>query len=457
MVTARISSCRSTLRETLCPFLYETRTIRHVHVNVHAQDAKDAAKRENAARKKDDKGFDLFRLKSHQVQGRLGRPPTSTLTSEERKVFENIRRTFGIDVGALAQPRHVSPARDTSPLMEVDTSLKASEAPIIDLYDTSVNSILSLFAPAPTTPITETHSVIDLSPTHNHSRQDAEPNAHQPYPPHLIRTAAIKALTRIAHRTQSALRPTDLQKNLLHGSPAHDHAVQQSLWDVTTNMILPLITLLRDPSFRAEGHRTPWGQQVQQLTVGDVEDMAVNPTAIASTALRGIPRETPLLPLITILYPAATLLALRTYAFHLPTSGYLLALLPKVRELGPTSYLLAGNVHFYNTILQVTWDVYSDLSGMDRLLREMRRDGVGYDEGTLQVLERVRRDREVDVVNSEISGGMMGRGRVWWGMRTHEEDFESVDSHWRAVVKKELEKKRMREKTGVDEESEDVG
>jgi len=95
------------------------------------------------------------------------------------------------------------------------------------------------------------------------------------------------------------------------------------------------------------------------------------------------------------------------------------------------------------------WDVYSDLAAMNSLLKEMMRDGVGFDEGTLGVLQGVRADMEADLGGGSDGNGV-GRGEAWWSMRAHQEEFGKLDGYWREVVGKEIERTGFQD--GEDEE-----
>ncbi|KAK5937569.1 hypothetical protein PMZ80_010189 [Knufia obscura] len=469
MAGARVRSSRGILQESLCPFLYETVTIRRPASTRRfstdpvsreeetllrrVERETDSPYREYRSKKHDrDKGFNFFRLKSQEVQERRGLPKASTLTSEERRAFQNIRKTFGADTEALSSKKSSASTLGPTTKDNDPSSSPALATSPTDLYDTDVERILTLFAPSSTT-FNESEDF--------DSDRSVESESPKPYAPNLIRAAAVTALTSINHKIDQTLSSNPL-------SP--DHA----LWTLLNEDILPLITLLQNPISmnssrfnKAPKTQTERRQSqfryVQQLKVADIlpalspTDISNNtPTATPATILHNISPQTPLLPLITILYPAATLLLLRTLTAHTPASLYTLALLPAIKDLGPTSYLLAGNTHFYNTLLQNTWDVYSDFAAMDRLLAEMKRDGVGFDEGTLQVLEGIRGDYEADMQRADVGGEdtEMERGVGWWDMGGNREGYGKVSGYWRDMVGGEVERKmwgRGVEGEGVEE------
>jgi len=443
-MAASQTSLKGITCDTLCPFLYKTRTIqqsrraaRFISSTASPRESAQAVQQVKPATKSKkpakNKGFDFFRVKSQEAEENRRRLNESTLTSEERRIFENIRRTFGANVRVIADT--APPASRTTTESAHVSSSTAPKTVKPDLYDTDANNILSLFAPTPAYSEPDTEAATG-SP---HLDHEGEPQAREPYPRHLIRAAALKALTHISNHIKSVLSATN-SPSASSRSPTSDILQQQRLWQITTECIFPLVTLLQLVRInKVNAQNRPRNQWVQQLTIGDVD-----PSLVASWDLSDSP-DVPLLPLISILYPAATVLVLRTFARHFVPSSYLLALLPKIKELGPTSYLLAGNVHLYNTLLQHAWDVYSDLDGMNRLLEDMRRDGVSLDEGTLQVLDNVREDRTKDTARDEARKDYIGRGRRWWSMRAHQEDFARVDGYWRGLVERDIEAKWIRD------------
>ncbi|KAJ9603904.1 hypothetical protein H2200_011426 [Cladophialophora chaetospira] len=143
------------------------------------------------------------------------------------------------------------------------------------------------------------------------------------------------------------------------------------------------------------------------------------PTGSASEqALEPISRES--LQILQNVYPAALLLALRLYITHFPTSTYPFLLLPRIRSLGTTSYVLGASPQFYTSLLSLVWMVRGSLREVDNLLGEMERGGVEMDEGTYAVLGAVEDERIADL-EFEKKGdetprdvARVSRGAAWW-------------------------------------------
>ncbi|ETI24814.1 hypothetical protein G647_04184 [Cladophialophora carrionii CBS 160.54] len=140
------------------------------------------------------------------------------------------------------------------------------------------------------------------------------------------------------------------------------------------------------------------------------------------------------LQILQHIYPAALLLALRLYITHFPSSPYAFLLLPRIRALGTTSYVLGASPQFYNNLMSLVWLVRSSLREVDGLLGEMDRGGVEMDEGTYAVLGAIEEARTADLEREKRAGtdSMQGgdiegmaavdgeaeanasRGAAWW-------------------------------------------
>ncbi|OCT52842.1 hypothetical protein CLCR_09829 [Cladophialophora carrionii] len=110
------------------------------------------------------------------------------------------------------------------------------------------------------------------------------------------------------------------------------------------------------------------------------------------------------LQILQHIYPAALLLALRLYITHFPSSPYAFLLLPRIRALGTTSYVLGASPQFYNNLMSLVWLVRSSLREVDGLLGEMDRGGVEMDEGTYAVLGAIEEARTADLQREQTAG-----------------------------------------------------
>jgi len=150
----------------------------------------------------------------------------------------------------------------------------------------------------------------------------------------------------------------------------------------------------------------------------------------AKSPLPDLPPYVPPLYLISRLYPAALLLAIRVLKTKFPTSPLALALLPHIRSMGPMSYVLGASTEFYNALIELRWDVYSDLKSVDGLLMEMERNSVAFDVGTWNALVKIGSERFSDLHGAD--GGVRGLG--FWERPTNVKWFQKVAVEWKTVV-----------------------
>lgn len=90
------------------------------------------------------------------------------------------------------------------------------------------------------------------------------------------------------------------------------------------------------------------------------------------------------------LYPTYLLNALRLLDTQFARSSPLaLHILPRVKELGPASFVLGVSTPFYNELARILWNRYGDPTAVFNLLEEMRVAGLYCDEGTRGVVQGI--------------------------------------------------------------------
>jgi hypothetical protein len=112
----------------------------------------------------------------------------------------------------------------------------------------------------------------------------------------------------------------------------------------------------------------------------------------SSKAKRSRKRDKSKLPLHVYgpLYPSYLLSALRLFDTKFARSSPLaLHILPRVKELGPASYVLGVSTPFYNELARILWNRYGDPTAVFNLLEEMRVAGLYCDETTRGVVQAI--------------------------------------------------------------------
>ncbi|RMZ91273.1 hypothetical protein DV736_g1503, partial [Chaetothyriales sp. CBS 134916] len=235
--------------------------------------------------------------------------------------------------------------------------------------------------------------------------------------------------------------------------------------DILQKQIFPLLELIRPPSPSpsaepstasgslngqiSESPRPSKHSKVKKKT--KASHSSVNEAILTLTSTSN-PTASPL-AIVSRLYPAATLLALRLLTKHQPLSPMTSSLLSTIRDLGPTSYVLAANTHFYNTFLFLRWNVSSSLSEICALLSEMERGAVEFDKGTAAFLADVAEEKARDLytagnddraaltattmTNLGVGSGER-RGAQWWRRQQQEKWWPRIEE-WRILIARRLE------------------
>ena len=113
----------------------------------------------------------------------------------------------------------------------------------------------------------------------------------------------------------------------------------------------------------------------------------------AEASTTNAPGSQPLQALIPI-YGPVLLHSARLFRTLFPRSPYAMAVIPKIKELGPISYVLGASTDLYNEILYLMWVYHRDLNGCAQLMEEMVSRGLIPNRRTVAVFEdavRIRR------------------------------------------------------------------
>ena len=236
------------------------------------------------------------------------------------------------------------------------------------------------------------------------------------------------------------------------------HSGAFSMWEICQSRIFPLIKLLeKEAKPKAASHNsstedaTATGLQTTSTAESSTADKPrqkplkkINPqsspplpsvkTKVATPALP--PGVSPL-STVTILYPALTLLALRLFTTHHPTTPFPVSMYNHIITSSPQSRILGLNVHFYNTLLQHIWDIYSDLKWIAALLSEMQGSGVEFDGTTYTTIQGIEAERW-----TQMNTGEGTRGKEWWLRPEQMRRFPTL-MEWKQVVAMRLQEQGM--------------
>ncbi|KAI9728274.1 MAG: hypothetical protein M1834_007767 [Cirrosporium novae-zelandiae] len=137
----------------------------------------------------------------------------------------------------------------------------------------------------------------------------------------------------------------------------------------------------------------------------------------------------PPLAIVAPTYSGTVLHAIRLLHERFPSSPLALNLLPHLKSLGRTSYVLGATTPFYNELLTLNWRVYGDLHSMLSLLKEMDDSGVEFNDHTGEILDAVARDCKSDQM---ADPGLMMQ---WWESGEVEKAMHKL-MKWRNTIRR---------------------
>lgn len=357
----------------------------------------------------------FFRQKAEAVAAKLGPRETSTITREEQRAFQNLRRL----ADQVQRSRH-----------------KPDVSPDTNLLNVDHQAILALFTPTAA----------------SHSGNDAQ-----------VSRICEEYMTTVSSDFKDALRSDPSRGDL-------------GIWKVLRCRVFPLLSFLKDREqvSHSEQHAAEIALPIAKSLFRATEPQPVSDTSakphpqpeesmpkdepvvsMPSSSASAIPPGTPSispLPILTRIYPASLLLAIRLLTKHYPVSTLTPSLLPGIRALGSSSYVLGTNTHFYNTYLLLRWNTHSSLREVCSLLSEMERGAVEFDRGTYRVLQEVADERWGDLIHQDLQvypisenvgeANLVSRGAKWWLRQEQVQWWPKVES-WKNIVGKKLEERGL--------------
>lgn len=114
------------------------------------------------------------------------------------------------------------------------------------------------------------------------------------------------------------------------------------------------------------------------------------------------------------------------------------SVLPRVKALGLTSYVLGVSTSFYNRLMAITWHRYGDAGAVMSLLEEMRHAGLYLDENTQSVVHNIER---------EFLAAMHGQHGMFaeklMGMPEFEPVAEMRIKHWLGNIDRSIKERKQ--------------
>lgn len=142
--------------------------------------------------------------------------------------------------------------------------------------------------------------------------------------------------------------------------------------------------------------------------------------------------------IITYIYPIILRTALDHLTKSFPASILPFSILPRIKRLGRTSYILGASTTLYNGIINLTYKTYTDFHRVDELLQEFDPAGLEFDDQTLEILQAIERAGR---------RGLQGRDgvnmKIFWNMDITSDGWRKA-INWIPTVRERLEQEVVR-------------
>ncbi|KAL2853829.1 hypothetical protein BJY01DRAFT_206472 [Aspergillus pseudoustus] len=183
------------------------------------------------------------------------------------------------------------------------------------------------------------------------------------------------------------------------------------IWDICKERIFPMVQLLETD---ANSKATSSAPNELEFSEGDRDSQSVTRTSLENPLL-DVPDIVPIETVVSELYPKMLLAAFRLLNLHFPESPLIGQFRSTINSLGRESAVLGSSTALYNELIYFYWRGRQDLPEVLSILREMDILGLSPDQQTVRFLESILHQRERDLKALRLPGADQSSGR-WWDL-----------------------------------------
>ncbi|KAG9719081.1 hypothetical protein KCU73_g14902, partial [Aureobasidium melanogenum] len=122
-----------------------------------------------------------------------------------------------------------------------------------------------------------------------------------------------------------------------------------------------------------------------------------------------------------------------------PTSNLILAILPRIKQLGPSAYALATTADLYNQLLAFYFRKFADIDTCNELLQEMEDNVIEPSSSTLKVLDYILQYRSDCIKKNKLGPSV----KSLFTTEKYRRDFATMEK-WRVKVEQSLAEQESR-------------
>ncbi|KAL4745878.1 hypothetical protein BDW72DRAFT_45523 [Aspergillus terricola var. indicus] len=222
----------------------------------------------------------------------------------------------------------------------------------------------------------------------------------------LLRTNELtlaRAIELVAERETAKIDST------LHAAVAN--TTDEDFWKVCQEEVFSLVQHLSSNEGAASASVTYPDNPSPVLHGADCTTTTKSDTATESHSPLSIPACVPIVPVVVAIYPKVLRTAFVLLNLHFPDSHLISEFRATITSLGRESATLGLTTSLFNDMLYFHWRVTHDFPEIIALCREMEVTGAQPNNGTINILEGIVRERHEDLVKRQ-SGEISEQ--PWW-------------------------------------------
>ena len=379
--------------KTLAPFLYQTATIQQRY----SVSRRSASNSSNPSRPEHDVPFEDEKLPPAVDEAKSSRQ--TTITGSERAAFETLYKKFNNADQKSLNEHELDQIADEYYEDDDDNAKDNMPEDLDSLFDTV------LAGQTPPRPFDQKNKSIGLE---NLAKQVLQPE----------QDSRRKKLKEEAAKKQADIKKLrreekDRVKSLLEAAPT-----DQALWAVLEKEVFSVIRSL----------------ELDQNNPG-ASNGKLKPKAIARNRSKSS-RSTKLSPsdptIVFPNYPSHLSTAAKTLRSRFPASPLLFNIVPRVKELGRSSYALGASTNLYKVIIIAAFRQNHSYSQICSLLQDMDNGGIEYDYDVVTILDEVLK------THTDALRGSYGKGiQTAMYMDLHSDGIKQLQA-WSSAVKQRV-------------------
>ncbi|WEW60593.1 hypothetical protein PRK78_006080 [Emydomyces testavorans] len=394
------------------------------------------------------------------TQRRLtGRAPRSTLTAAEREIFSRLadRPNGDLQTGRSSYPAQASPQKQTSSRDSNDEE----SAEIFSIFSSAVHNLNKETSPVvlvgkadqeKTGKVDQPEAAVAAP---SNGREITPESAHMSKVYSKLRAFRDSPIDASSPESEqlAGIDPFPLAKLIAKRESKKickelDDAVSEGkgdvgVWQICEKRIFGMLGLFKlenvtSPELKDKGKQGGRRGRRRKTThtpfndTSDVKDTPKVPRGGESPL--DIPDHVPVVSVVSKVYPSTLLHAARLLHKTFPMSQYSAQLLDTVKAHGRVSFVMGASVDLCNELIAFRWRVYSDLPYIVSLLEEMEEAGIEFNWETLEIVDEIRKQRQLDKEKLGMQDGSTDNGIWWWESEATRKSYKDLIGWGRGKV-----------------------